>query len=263
MEFNTRGHQEVEIASQITPPIVAHFSTQVGIETTLTSNVTVNDRVINLTSVTGLAVDHHIVLGDATNTRFFVGQVLAINTLAVTVDAPASFAFTTANTKVNFTSVDMRVDGSTTPVVFSLRTGESVATPMTELIVDVTRVLMTCTCDSAVSLDKFGNLTALTNGCVLRIKLADGSYHNIFTAKTNADLRKFAFDWDPSLKTNPAQNIDGFAWRLTFGGEEKMGTVVRATPEVDLEWVVQDNLASGSPDLTTLESVGEGAPVAD
>jgi hypothetical protein len=46
---------------------------------------------------------------------------------------------------------------------------------------------------------------------------------------------------------------------MTFGGEEKMGTVVRVGPGEDLEWVVQDDLSS----LLNFQNVAEGALVAD
>ena len=259
MRFNTRGHQEVEIASQITPVLVISFSQEVNGEVALTSPVSVGDKIINVDSVTSVSVGNHLVLTNAANVTFFVGKILSIATLAVTVDTPASNAFPVSGSVVTFTSTDMSVDGSSTSVVFGLRTGEPNSAPLTNLTADINRILMTATCDSAVSLAKFGDLAALTNGCVLRVNNGDGTYHNIHNVKTNLDLAKIAFDFKEYLGTSPQQNVDGFSWRLTFGGESKIGTVVRLNSTQDLEWVVQDNLTG----LTTLDSVGEGAPVAD
>lgn len=259
MEFNSRGHQEVEIASQVSPALILDFSTIVNGEETLTTQAEVDEKIIYVTGVTGVAVGDHIVLTNPTLNIFYVGAILAINTLAITVDAPISNQFPIANTYVNFTSVKMNVDGSTTPVIFSLRTGESAVAPLTNIVADFTRVLLTMITTNPSNLSLFGDQPALTNGCVLREKYGDGTYHNIRTVKSNFDLKKIAYDLDPFFATNPGQGVNGLGWRLTFGGEEKMGTVIRLDSTKDLEWVIQDDLLL----IVQFESVGEGALVAD
>ena len=183
-ELNARGHLEVEVASQITPPTILSFSTEVNGEVALTVSAAAGDYVVNVSSVTDVVVGNHLVLTDNTNYRFYVGKILAINTLAVTVDSPVSAPFTIAESVVTFTSVAMNVDGSTTPVVFGARTGEAASAPLTALVIDLNRVLMGMITSSPVSLELFGNLTALTRGCLLRINNGDGTYTNLFNYST-------------------------------------------------------------------------------
>jgi hypothetical protein len=258
MQFNSRGHQEVEIASQITPPYVGHFVRNLNGENALTVQAEVEDTTITVDDATGAVVGQSVILTDATNVRFYIGHIIAINALVITLDSPISSVFPIATTVVGYLSHDMNVLGSlASPIVFGARAGEPSSAPLPTVVVDMTRVLSSMLTTTTPTLNQFGNITALTNGCVLRINNGDGTYTNILNIKSNFDLAAVAYDLN--IYSVTGQGLDGLSWRLTFGGEEKMGTVIRLDSTQDLEWIVQDDLTG----LTTFECIAEGALVAD
>lgn len=262
MQFNTRGHQEVEIASQITPPIILSAHRQLGATTTLTNDVAVNATVILVTSTTGAVVGDEIGLTDAvdlTNPRYYVGHILSfVADTSITVSEPLDQAYVVADTSVVYLTHKLNAVGTlAAPVIFSLRTGD---VQQINITVDITRVLMSGVTAALVDLSKFGDIAGgVANGLMLRKKFSNGSYQNLVTLNDNFDMAKIAYDFQVYEKSNPAQGVDGFSWRLTFGGEEKVGTVLRVAPDEDLEVWVQDDLSS----ITTLEFIFEGAQVAD
>jgi hypothetical protein len=250
---------EVEVASQISPPFIGHFVRNLDGENALTVDAVVNESIISVDSVVGAVVGQGIILTDDANVRFYIGHILAIDTLDLTLDSPLNFDYPIASTAVGYLSHDMDVDGSVTPVVFGVRAGEPFTSPLDSVEVDLTRTLMSMITVTAPDLTKFGDLPKLTNGCVLRVNNGDGTYNNLLNIKDNYDLAAAAYDLSILLKTNPVQGVDGLVWRMTFGGESKMGTVVRLDHTRDLEWVIQDNLTG----ITRFECIAEGALVAD
>ena len=62
------------------------------------------------------------------------------------------------------------------------------------------------------------------------------------------------YDWTPYLATNPQQGQDGFLFRLTFAGMNKLGVAIRLNPGEDLQFLVQDDLSG----ITVLEVTAEG-----
>jgi hypothetical protein len=260
MQFNTRGHQEVEIASQITPPFVNHFYKLNDGWTDTTAEAVVESSIISVTDATAAVVGGSIIVSDVVNARFYTGHVLAINTLDITVDKPIDYPYASGS-DVAFASHDMNVLGTlANPVVFGIRLAEPPASPQTTIELDITRVLHTMITTDLGDLADFGDIEGgITNGIVLRKKYSNGTFGNILNLKTNGDFALVAYDFDRFIAGNPGIGVNGQKWRLTFGSEGKMGTVIRVGPLEDLQWVVQD-------DLTTILSylnMAEGALVAD
>ena len=112
-----------------------------------------------------------------------------------------------------------------------------------------------CVCATAVDLTKFGDLTALTNGLVMR--RTDGEYHNIFNVHDNGDIANVMLNWQSFVATKPNEGIDGFVASLTFSGQHEMGVTLRIGPNEDLEFLIQDNLSG----LTSLKIIAEGSIV--
>jgi hypothetical protein len=259
MSFNSRGHQEVEIASQVSPPFLGHFYNLNNGFTTITAEAVVGANTITVASAAGAAIGESVVISDTTNARFYIGHVVGVAGLVITVDTPIDFPYASGS-DATFASHDMNVNGAVTPVLFGIREAENPANLQTTIELDITRVLCAMITTSLGDLDDFGDIVGgLTNGVVLRKKYDDGTFGNIVNIKTNADYALFAYDFDRYIASNPGIGINGQKWRLTFGGEEKMGTVIRVGPGEDLQWVVQDDLTS----LTSFINVAEGAQVAD
>ena len=254
----TGGGQALDVAlqDQTTDAIIVYFN-QVHDSTALAVSVpdiTTEPRIIVVDDATGIVVGSYIILFDPASVRFSTFFATAVNGVNITLDSPIDFEYP-IGTFVDVAIVDMSVNGSVTPEVFGLR-GVG-APPGVELSFDVTRIIFTCIADSPVSLSLFANLTALTNGLLLRSR--NTRVKNIFNAKDNREIQGLMFDYTPSTATNPAQGEDGFVSRLTFGGQNKIGVVIRLPIGEDLEVWAQDNLLG----ITSFRIHAEGHIVED
>lgn len=257
--LNSRNHLEVEVASQISPPFMEHFYKLNNGWTSLTAETVVGEMTITVASVASASVGNSVVVSDVVNARFYIAHVLAINGLVVTVDTPIDFPYLSGS-DVAFASHDMNVDGSVTPQVFGIRLAEPPASLQEEIKLDITRVMHSMTTDGLGNLPDFGDIVGgLTNGMVLRKKYIDGTFANITNIKTNGDFSLMAYDFDRFVAANPGTGVNGSKWRMTFGGEEKMGTVIRLSAGEDLQWVIQDDLSS----ILNFENMAQGSLVAD
>jgi hypothetical protein len=235
------GGLDVSVQDQTSPPLIVNMNRTINV-TSLTSPTAIGDTTIVVASATGFVDGVHITLTDPVSGRYYTGhQVGAIATLTVTVDTPIDFVYTHDMTSA--------IGTLAAPIIYSVRAGEQSDVPTT---VDITRLIFTCTDDTAVDFTKFCGGPPLTNGIVLR--RVDGYYQNIFNVKTNQDLANIMFDFVVAASSNPVQGVDGFVSRLTFGGQNKMGVVVRIGPGEDLELLVQDDLTG----LTSFTIVAEG-----
>lgn len=252
------GALDVNIQDQTSPVLIAYAS-RVDNTTTLATAVAIEDHEITVADPTGFVDGGFVVLADIGSNRYATfQQVGAAVGSVITLDSPIDFAYPVGTTVTKGTT-NMAVDGSGTTQIFSLRASD----PGIPLVVDVTRVLLHCTCTSAVDLSKFANFAALTNGLVLR--RVDGTYHNIFNVKSNQEIAGIMYDWTPYAATNPQQGVDGFVGRLTFGGQNKLGVVIRLGPDDDLQFLIQDDLATAQATelITNLRATFEGHVVVD
>lgn len=254
----TGGGQALDVAlqDQTTDPIIAYFN-QVHNSTTLAvavPDVSTDPRIIVVASATGIVIGSYIILFDPASTRFSTFFVTAVNGVNITLDTPVDFEYP-IGTSVDVAIVDMSVNGSVTPQVFGLRgTG---APPGIELSFDVTRIIISCIAASPVDLSLFADITALTNGLMMRSRNARTK--NIFNVKDNREMAGIMFDFAVTSALNPAQGEDGFIGRLTFGGQNKLGVVIRLPIGDDLEVWVQDNLTA----ITDFRIIAEGHIVED
>jgi len=249
-----RPVQDVFIQDQASSPLILPLAQELG-SNTLAIAAVLDEYTIQVTSSAGMTVGNHIRIINPATDRFYAGTIRVIATNVITLDSPLDFAFP-AGSQVTWSNINLAVNGSVTPVHFHLRTG----TPSIPSSVDITRVTLVCECASAVDLSKFGDLTALSKGIVFRKYNGEtGETKNIFNVKANKDLVALAYDWTPFVASNPALGVDGFSWRLTFNGQEKMGIVLRVFQDGQLGMIVQDDLSG----LTSLMCIVEGHIVVD
>jgi hypothetical protein len=240
---------DVAIQDQTTDIIIQPFMNRRN-GTTLAISSTLYDKSVTVTSATGMLVGDRFVIFDPVAIRFSGFFIVGISGNIITLDAPIDFAYT-AGSFIDFGSINMAVNGSVTPVKFGVRNPQGTP-PDVSLSFDVTRIIVACLTDTAVDLNKFGDLAPLTNGLLLRYN--DGRTYNIFNVKRNGGFAAIGYDWQPHASTNPTQGQDGFIFRLTFGGQEKLGVVSRLDIGTDLEIIVQDDLLL----LDELTVVAEG-----
>lgn len=242
------GAIPVNIQDQTTPPILVYMN-QVQGTAVLTANFTINSYNITINDSTGITVGDYVGVFSKEYNMFYTGNVLAVNGLIVTMDTPSDFNFTIGDI-FQCGIKEMNVDGSITPQIFSLR-----ADPNLDITVDVTRIIIHITDNVVMDDEKFGGLTKLNRGIVLRRK--DGTYQNLFNVKTNGEFGELAFDKTYDFKA-PA-GFYGFTSRLTFAGSNKMGVAIRLGQDEDLQLIIQDDLT----DLNTFRIMVEGHVVTD
>jgi len=247
------GSLPVTLQDQTTPVIIAKLSI-LEETTTTTGDVAIDDYVMPVTSVTGIVAGKHLAIFDPASVRFMNACVVSVASLNVTIDRPMDFAFPSGS-YVDVSETNLAVNGAGGTIVAGLRNNAgAVPPPGIELTVDITRLIFQCVAATAVDLTKFGDLAALTNGITCRER--NDTHHNIFNAKTNGDLAGIMFDLSVSTASG-SKGVDGFISRLTWGGQAKMGAVVRLPIDTDIEILINDDISG----LTLFEIVAEGSVV--
>lgn len=115
----------------------------------------------------------------------------------------------------------------------------------------ILRLILAMTHSSAGDLGLFGNLAALTNGCLIRVRVS-GVYHTFTNWKSNADIKRDFYDVEFDARSGGG-GIFGTSARGTFS---KLGVAIKLNGANGdrLELVLQDNLSG----LTTLRINGQG-----
>ena len=238
---------DVSIQDQTTPLIIASFSKEEA-ASTLSALAVIDERTITVTSPTSFVEGKYLSIFNIAANRFYLATILDITGSVLTLDTPLDFAYPVGSFVTSGTR-NMNVNGSITPVIFGVRnTDEQIGSEF-----DITRIIIHCETSTAIDLSKFGDIAdGITIGIVMR--KVDGVQRNIFNVKTNGELKSLMYDFDIEAKTNPQQGQDGFTGRMTFGGQSKMGVVIRLKQGEDLQMLIQDDLTS----LELLEIVCEG-----
>lgn len=229
---------DVFIQDQHSPTVIVPLNKTENI-TSLNFPTSIDDKVISVANAVGFEQGKFVSLTNIANNRYYTGEVVSVDVQDITLDNLIDFDYPTADTVVTQGTHAMNVDGSVTPQIFSLRASD----PGLPVTIDITRIIISMTCDSLVDLSKFGDIAGgLTHGLMFR--RVDGAYNNIANFKTNQDIAGVMFDWTPYAAANPVQGIDGFVSRMTFAGQPKMGVTVRVGPGQDFQGIVQDPLQS-------------------
>lgn len=207
------GHNLIRsVAEQSIDELVDLWAVLPDTSYTLSAGTSVNDESITVTDSTGISNDDVICIKE--KARYYQGLVTGVVGNVVSLDVPLDEAFTTSAVVEN-AAYDLAVDGSSTTQVFK------VAAPANATW-HIYRIVFTITDNSAMDDSKFGGITALTNGVLIRA--SNGIAKNIFNVKSNSDFASIAYDLTYSDKA-PAGSF-GLRCRRTFNGEEKNGVVL-------------------------------------
>lgn len=207
-------------------------------QTTLSAATVIGDYTFTVSNPTGFAVGKYILAFSSVTNRYYTGIVLGVAGSVISVDSPIDSVFP-IGANIDVGSTNMAVNGSVTPVSFGVRS----PTPGIAAIADLTRIMIQITTDAAPDFGKFGDIVdGLTNGVVLRFK--NGEYKNIFNVKKNSEFANLAYDYTVYDRSNPVVGVYGIGVRLTFSGQEKMGSVIRVGPGEDIEVIIQDDLST-------------------
>jgi LysM repeat protein len=245
----------VNLQDQTTPALFVKAN-NVTNETTLSATATLGDTTIQVADTAGINVGDYTGLFNLATNRFYVGTVLSITNPGIdgllNMDTSLDSQFEIGDT-VGTGITDLgSVDGTlASPVIFAIRGAD----PGIAVTVDITRIIFSCIATDPVDLTKFADIAGgITNGLVMR--RTDGTVFNLINWKTNAELAGSMYDFDVRAATNPVQGVNGFTARLTFGGQSKVGVVIRLAPGENLEFLVQDPLLTDG--TFSLEIMAEG-----
>ena len=267
IEISERGGigSAVYIQDQTTDMLDLPFLQSKVIDLTLAVDTVVNERDIELTAGHGLttanSAGHIIELAHNADGHFYQGEILSVAGDTITVAPPLTDIYDVATTVIGTGNPNMAgdaatgvaIDGSVTPVIFTIR-------PLPGQSGDITRIIMATTSTNESDLTTFGGAPGLDVGMTLRVKRSDGTFKNLFTYRTNFDIAIHGFDtgvFNPKL----GNSINGFIARVTFNGQSKHGVVVRldGIQDEELQVVIlelMDNTNSGN---LSIKFVAEGS----
>ena len=167
-------------------------------------------------------------------------QAKVINVAAntITVDTLMNHAYTVAGTVGVRSTSDMKVNGSVTPSIFSIK-------PLPGQKADFNGFNINMISISADTMDfsTFGGRAALTRGIVARVRRAGGDFRNLFNIKTNGEIIRSSVDHD-FLSPKGGNTNNGFHASIVFNGQMNNGVTIRLDGDLGEEFqlVVQDNL---------------------
>ena len=251
IERSERGSEGVAVyvQDQTTEAVGRPFARVLG-SFNIVSPTVVNSRSFTATPGHGIVVGEMLQFDN--NVIYMEGLTLTVVGDVITMDTPFNHAYSSLDT-FSRNSIDLRVNGSVTPVVFSVA-------PLSGQTNDVTRVTLLIESAQAMDFTQFGSIDKLINGCVLRVKRADGEYRNLINFKSNGDFIEEASA--PVFQDKAGGGGFGFAATLVFAGQQNRGVVIRldGTLGEQLELIVQDDLSAG---LTKFHMRAQGSEIQD
>jgi hypothetical protein len=207
----------------------------------LLNPVAIDDTTITLSSAVTLPVGTTIGIfsGGSGENRFYFGNLTTVATATATLllDAPLDFAFSAGDTVI-FLSREMNVDASGAAVNerdFEVNVGAT-----SGLEIDIHRITGTMIVATQPNDGLFGDLPSLLNGMTFSRK--NGIIKNTFTVHNNDEIAIEGFDLIYTDRTTPS-TVWGVRFRITFGGEDKRGTVFRLRSGEGLRIKLRDDIS--------------------
>jgi len=232
---DARRSLEVSIQDQISDTINTYFARTIQTLTIVTATE-IDDKTILVSSASEPTNNNIICIQN--NTFCYQGVILSHvatgGNWTLTLDSPLDHAFST-NSSIAEKSISLKVNGSVTPVIFSLSPKN-----LNNIKWDITKVIFDAIDDSAMDDSKFAGLNALTNGLILR--RVNGNTKNIVNIKSNGDF--FLKDFETEYTDKSGGGDYGVRAKRTFAGQENTGITLQLDSETDdeLQIIVQDNL---------------------
>lgn len=238
---------KIFIQDQTTPMLDLRFLERIG-TFQLASPTTASTRTFTAIAGHGIVVGNIIELQNDRN--FCQARVLGVNVNSITIDMeigdiyPVGLTFPVSND-------DMRVNGSVTPRIFTLK-------PDVGQSGDINSIQFAVQSASPMDFSTFGSANALPVGCLLRVKRQGGALINLFNFKTNGEL--IIRGIDHSFQEKAGGGLHAFIAQIAFNGQQNRGVTVRLDGDLgeELQLVVQDNLSVIGQDYIRATAYGSG-----
>lgn len=229
---------DVNVQDQTSQPIEFYLSQKLN--DVVIISATAKTRTINLEAGHGFVAGNCIEIHYNNNgvVRFLQKKVVAVTATTVTIGSFIDVNLTPdVVVDAKRVNVDLSVDGSLSPVRFSLG-------PCCGQEWDTTRLIGQMVLASPPDDGTFGDLVALTNGIFFGAENDLGQTYLVDVVE-NAEFRASAYDVSYQDRSSPAGGEYGLTFRKSFAGADKLGVAIRLTADTNEEFVcyVQDNLS--------------------
>lgn len=222
---------EIYTKNKTTPPFHRYFMTEDKTDITLTSPITKGESVINVSAGHGFTgLGEYCLINYLSVTQ--QSKVISVTDNAITLASPFCCSIPVEGTEIIRGSIEMNVNGATTPVIFYCRPGTN-ATP-----IDVQHLHVFMRDGSDGDQSTYGGLSALTNGSF--VQYTDGVDINLGIYKKNQDFVEFG----GAVTYNEKAPSGEYSTDFSFDMLSKYGIVFRLDPALNgaLTFTVQDNL---------------------
>jgi hypothetical protein len=233
--YNSDGAFDVFIQDQTSPLFQNYLIQEQKTDIKLTSAVSVDDNVINVTAGHGFTAASGVMLNIREGNKSIQAEVIGVATNAITIDLKSDYAFS-LSARVIRGNKNMNVDGSSADVEFKMTMCQEATIP-----IDISKVIISMQHGANVPDDaKFGGLTALTNGVYFR--KVNSSRINLGNYKNNKDFIDLGAVVTYSEKAPAGTN----GTNIVFNIKDVFGQVIRIDPRVGeyLIGVVRDDIAA-------------------
>lgn len=238
---------KIFIQDQTTPMLDLRFVERIG-TFQLASPTAANTRTFTALAGHGISVGNIIELQNSFN--FCQARVLAVNANSITIDSEIGDVYQTG-LSFPVSNDDLRVDGSVTPRVFTLK-------PDAGQSGDINAIQFAVQSTTAMDFSTFGSANALAVGCLLRVKRQNGALINLFNFKANGELviRGISHYFQNKI----GGGLHSFVAQVAFNGQQNRGVTVRLDGDLgeELQLVVQDNLSIIGQDYIRATAYGSG-----
>jgi len=267
IEISDRGSVGVPvyIQDQTTDMLDIPFLELKASSLTIANDTVIDERIVTLNSGHGLTAGnskgHIIELFHTNKSTFYQGEILDVVGDIIILAPPMSEVFEVATTLVSTgnpnmcqdTATGVAIDGSVTPVIFTVK-------PHPTQAGDITRITMATTSSNASDLSTFGGADALEVGLTLRVKRSDGTFKNLYTYRHNYDVILHGFD-SGVFEPKGGNAVHGFACRVSFAGQDKHGVTVRLDGSLgeELQVVVSEQMNNTGNGNISVQFLAEGS----
>lgn len=243
---------DVNIQSQTSPLFQYFLMDEQKTDITLTSVVSIDDEVINVSAGHGFtaAAGEYLVIrnGDA----FSQTKVISVNVNAITVEMPVASSYPLTSEIIRG-NILMNVNGSVTAVDFKY-SSNCCGTQSPIIPIDISTVIITMQHGTNVPDDgKFGGISALTKGLYFRRQ--NGGRQNLGNYISNQDFKDVGAEVEYTQKAPAGTN----GTNIFFDIENIFGQVIRMDPRDDdmiLSKVRDDIRPTAGMNKMTLSIIG-------
>lgn len=242
-----RGALKVDTALVHKEGVNLFFFRETGVGSTIAVDASEGDTSITVVDATGFNDGDRLRLTStiATGQPFLIITDITAN--VITLDRPIIVDLAIGDA-ADIISTSLNVLGTlASPVVFRIQPPNGTLS----LIWQLTRLMFNITDTISMDDGKFGGITALTNGVLLRVVKGDGSIQELANWKTNGDMALDMYDVTYTDKAPAGQY--GVRGRWTFTKAEFIVELNGANGD-KFELLVQDNLTA----LSTYEKKCQG-----